>query len=79
MEGANLSLYEFDLFKKEKSVNKEPDLTLLTSDKNAQKIITNSIIISDSVRFTRDVANLPPNECPPAKLGEIAKKIANQK
>ena len=78
VEGANLSLYEFDLFKKERSNKKEPDLTLLTSDKNAQKIIKNSIIISDAVKFTRDVANLPPNECPPMKLGEIAKKIANQ-
>jgi len=78
VEGANLSLYEFDLFKKEKSSNKEPDLTLLTLDKNAQKIIKNSITISDAVKFTRDVANLPPNECPPMKLGEIAKKIANQ-
>jgi len=78
VEGANLSLYEFNLFKKEKSTNKEPDLTLLTSDKNAQIIIKNSITISDAVKFTRDVANLPPNECPPAKLGEIAKKIANQ-
>ena len=78
VEGANLSLYEFDLFKKEKSNKKEPDLTLLTSDKNAQEIIKNSIIISDAVKFTRDVANLPPNECPPMKLGEIAKKIADQ-
>ena len=78
VEGANLSLYEFDLFKKEKSNNKEPDLTLLTSDKNAQKIIKDSIIISDAVKFTRDVANLPPNECPPIKLGEIARKIANE-
>ena len=78
VEGANLSLYEFDLFKKEKSNNKEPDLILLTSDKNAQKIIKDSIIISDAVKFTRDVANLPPNECPPMKLGEIAKKIANE-
>ena len=58
VEGANLSLYEFDLFKKEKSNNKEPDLTLLTPDKNAQKIIKDSIIISDAVKFTRDVANL---------------------
>ena len=78
VEGANLSLYDFDLYKKEKSNKKEPDLTLLTSDKNAQKIIKNSITISDAVKFTRDVANLPPNECPPAKLGEIAKQIANQ-
>ncbi|MDC0211051.1 leucyl aminopeptidase [Candidatus Nitrosopelagicus sp.] len=78
VEGANLSLYEFDLFKKEKSNNKEPDLILLTSDENATKIIKDSIIISDAVKFTRDVANLPPNQCPPMKLGEIAKKIANE-
>ena len=74
VEGANLSLYDFDLYKKEKLSKKQPDLTLLTSDKNAQKIIKNSITISDAVKFTRDVANLPPNECPPTKLGEIAKK-----
>ena len=78
VEGANLSLYKFDLFKKEKSNDKEPDLTLLTSDNTAQKIIKDSIIISDAVKFTRDVANLPPNECPPMKLSEIAKKIANE-
>ena len=77
-EGANLSLYDFDLFKKEKNKSKEPDLTLLTSEKNAQKIVKTSMIISDAVRFTRDIANLPPNECPPEKLGMIAKKIANK-
>tara|TARA_B110001454_G_scaffold178482_1_gene171344 strand:+ start:599 stop:2080 length:1482 start_codon:yes stop_codon:yes gene_type:complete len=78
VEGANLSLYHFDLFKKEKYNKKESDLTLLTSNDKSQKIIKNSIIISDAVKFTRDVANLPPNECPPMKLGEIAKKIASQ-
>jgi len=78
VEGANLALYDFDLYKKEKSNKKEPDLTLFTSDKNAQKIIKNSITVSDAVKFTRDVANLPPNNCPPAKLADIAKKISNQ-
>jgi len=84
VEGANLSLYDFDLFRKEKSNKNQPDLSLLFPDKstseevNVHNIIKNSIIISDAVKFTRDVANLPPNECPPAKLGEIAKKIANK-
>ena len=84
VEGANLSLYDFDLFKKEKSNKNQPDLSLLFSDKstsegvNVHDIIKSSIIISDAVKFTRDVANLPPNECPPMKLGEIAKKIANE-
>jgi len=78
IEGANLSLYNFDLFKKEKKSTKEPDLTLLTQNKDAQKIIKIHMIISDAVRFTRDVANLPPNECPPEKLGKIAKKMASQ-
>jgi len=83
IEGANLSLYDFDLFKKEKSNRNQPDLSLLFPDKstggnNMHNIIKSSIIISDAVKFTRDVANLPPNECPPTKLGEIAKKIANE-
>ena len=78
VEGANLSLYNFDLFKKEKNNSKEPDLSLLTSKKDAQKVIKTSMVISDAVRFTRDVAHLPPNECPPKKLAEIAKQISNQ-
>jgi len=84
VEGANLSLYDFDLFRKEKSNRNQPDLSLLFPDKstsdgvNVHNIIKSSIIISDAVKFTRDVANLPPNECPPTKLGEIAKKIANE-
>ena len=78
VEGANLSFYNFDLFKKEKNNSKEPDLSLLTSKKDAQKVIKTSMVISDAVRFTRDVANLPPNECPPKKLAEIAKQISNQ-
>ncbi|MEC7711148.1 MAG: M17 family peptidase N-terminal domain-containing protein, partial [Thermoproteota archaeon] len=70
VEGANLSLYDFDLFRKEKSNKNQPDLSLLFPDKstseevNVHNIIKNSIIISDAVKFTRDVANLPPNECP---------------
>ena len=78
VEGANLSLYNFDLFRIEKSNKKQPDLTIRPKIQDAEKVIKNSIIISDAVKFTRDVANLPPNECPPAKLGEIAKKLANQ-
>jgi len=78
VEGANLSLYDFDLYKKEKSNNKEPDLTIIPKGFDSEKVIKNSIIISDAVKFTRDVANLPPNNCPPAKLAEIAKKLANQ-
>tara|TARA_B100000686_G_scaffold58094_1_gene62368 strand:- start:296 stop:1804 length:1509 start_codon:yes stop_codon:yes gene_type:complete len=84
IEGANLSLYDFDLFRKEKSNKNQPDLSLLFLDKTSgqtkpnslHNIIKNSIIVSDAVKFTRDVANLPPNECPPAKLGEIANKIS---
>ena len=78
IEGANLSLYDFDLFRKEKKSTKESDLTLITDDKDAQKIIRTALIVSDAVNFTRDVANLPPNECPPSKLGEIANKISTQ-
>ena len=77
VEGANLSMYSFDQFKKEKISNKEPNMTILVLE-NVIKSITKSLIISNGVKFTRDVANLPPNECPPAKLGEIAKKLANQ-
>jgi leucyl aminopeptidase len=78
VEGAILSLYSFDKYKKEKS-EKSPNLSILISNpQNAQKIISNAKIISDGVIFTRSIANLPPNECSPSTLASFAKSLSSK-
>ena len=78
IEGTKLSLYEFDEFKSKKE-NKCPNLTLIapksTSNTKAIKIAE---IVSNAVNFTKSLANLPPNECPPKKLSETAKKLSSK-
>lgn len=78
VEGAMLSLYSFDKYKKEKS-EKSPNLSILVSNpQNAQKIISNTKIISEGVIFARSIANLPPNECSPSTLALFAKSLSSQ-
>jgi leucyl aminopeptidase len=48
--------------------------------KNSQKIIQHSVVVSDAVIFTRDISNLPPNDCSPKDLATLSKKLSeNQK
>lgn len=76
VEGAMLSLYSFDKYKKEKS-EKSPNLSILVSNtQNAQKVISNTKIISEGVIFARSIANLPPNECSPSTLASFAKSLS---
>ena len=76
VEGVDLSLYSFDKYKKEKNL-KLQNLTILVSDKNKiLQHISKSKIISESVNFARNVANLPPNECAPIQLAGFAKSLA---
>ena len=78
VEGAILSLYSFDKYKKEKS-EKPPSLSILVSNtQNAQKIISNAQIVSEGVIFTRSIANLPPNECSPSTLASFAKSLSSK-
>jgi leucyl aminopeptidase len=77
VEGANLSMYSFEQFKKEKTKNPEPNMTIISID-DVSKIISKALIISNAVKFTRSIANLPPNDCNPAKLADISKKLVSQ-
>ena len=78
VEGAILSMYSFDQYKKEKSAQ-SPNLTILVSNsKNAQKIISSAEIGAQGVIYSRSIANLPPNDCPPSKLASFANAVATK-
>lgn len=74
VEGSVLSLYDFDAYKTEKS-DAAPDLTVVCASDISGPVRT-AKAVADGVVFTRSVANLPPNECPPAGMAGFAKKIA---
>ncbi|HXV51380.1 MAG TPA: leucyl aminopeptidase [Nitrosopumilaceae archaeon] len=75
VEGVEMSMYSFDKYKKEKKEGKVPDLTLVTSH-SIDDVILKAKKIAESVNYTRDIANLPPNECSPAQLAGFAKSLA---
>ena len=74
VEGARLSLYSFDRFKKEKK--KIPNLTIISTDEKASELVSKANLASEGVIYARSIANLPPNECNPVKLGEFAKSLS---
>lgn len=84
IEGIKLSLYKFDKFKSDKegiqskklqsvSIIVDPSLK-----EQLDKVANAAEKITEGVIFTRDVANLPPNQCFPSTLSDIAKKIATK-
>jgi leucyl aminopeptidase len=75
VEGARLALYSFDKYKKEKK--KIPNLTIISSDAKAS-LVSKANIASESVVYTRSIANLPPNECNPAQLAGFAKSLSSK-
>ncbi|AJZ76340.1 leucyl aminopeptidase [Candidatus Nitrosotenuis cloacae] len=77
VEGAKLSLYSFDKYKKEKK-SKSPNLTILSSDQKISSIVSKADTVSDGVIYTREIANLPPNECNPAQLAGLAKSLSSK-
>lgn len=77
VEGAKLALYSFDKYKKEKK-SKSPNLTILSSDQKISAIVSMADTTSDGVIYTREIANLPPNECNPAQLAGLAKSLSSK-
>lgn len=74
VEGAKLSLYSFDRYKKEKK--KQPNLTILADTTKVSDSIKKAETVSDGAIYTRSIANLPPNECNPSQLAGFAKSLA---
>ena len=78
VEGTKMALYKFDKFKAEKA-EKNPDLTIIVSkSNNILKTIRTAEIIADGVIFAKSIANLPPNECTPTTLANLAKIISKK-
>ena len=82
VEGIKLSDYSFNNYKRDEDRNGLNQVRILIRNdmKNSQKIIQHSVVVSDAVIFTRDISNLPPNDCSPKDLATLSKKLSeNQK
>ena len=76
-EGAKLALYSFDRFKSEQARDVDINLCIEKSKENADEA-KRADIISDAVMLARDIANSPPNECTPAEMASIGRRIAKR-
>lgn len=82
VEGIKLSDYSFNNYKRDEDRNdlNQVRILIITDMKNNQKIIQHSVVVSDAVLYTRDISNLPPNDCSPKDLVTFSKKLSeNQK
>ena len=78
VEGIKLSDYSFNNYKRDEDRNDLNQVRILIRNdmKNSQKIIQRSVVVSDAVIFTRDISNLPPNDCSPEVLATLSKKLS---
>jgi leucyl aminopeptidase len=82
VEGVKLSDYSFNNYKRDEDRNdlNQVRIYIRNDMKNNQKIIRDSVVVSDAVIFTRNISNLPPNDCSPKDLATLSKKLSeNQK
>ena len=79
VEGSKMALYKFDKFKTEKA-DRSPDMTIITlrSDDTSRAIKT-AETVADGAIFTKSIGNLPPNECTPDTLADLARMISKDK
>ena len=78
-QGADLGLYKFDKYKKDKT--REVSINFWGREenrRNANKQIKTGTIISDGVSLARDISNMPSSDCTPLMLASRAKKISNK-
>ena len=76
-EGCSLALYDFDMYRSKKA-EAEPDLTVVCGT-DVAGAVAGARAVSEGVRFVRNVANMPPNECPPARLAGMAEEMAGER
>jgi leucyl aminopeptidase len=79
VEGARLSDYKFNKYKsKAQPAHTVASFELASRDKSKklEDAIRAAEIISESVLFTRDIANEPANVMTPVRLGQVAKEMA---
>ncbi len=77
VEGAELSMYNFDKYKS--NTKKIPELCILIHNNEINKTVMKTQKVNMGVMFARDIANLPPNDCYPSTMAKFAKSITNNK
>ena len=78
VEGCKMSLYKFEKFKS-KEQHAVPDLYIQTAKpKEISGAVKTAEVISEGVLFAKEVANLPPNQCTPSILAELARSLARR-
>lgn len=82
-EGAMLALYTFDRYKAPDGTqppSKVQEITILINSDSPkfQAIADKTALVVDAVNFSRDLGNLPPNDCSPAQLAGIATSLAQE-
>ena len=81
VEGIKLSDYSFNNYKKDEEETDLDQVRILIGkdlDTN-QNAIRYSSELSDAVIFTRDISNLPPNDCSPNVLANFSEKLSQSK
>ena len=81
VEGIKLSDYSFTNYKKDEEKFELNQVRILVRGDltNNQKVIKRSSILSDAVILTRNISNLPPNDCSPKDLANFAEKLSANK
>jgi len=81
VEGIKLSDYSFTNYKKDEEKFELNQVRVLVRGDltNNQKVIKRSSILSDAVILTRNISNLPPNDCSPKDLANFAEKLSANK
>lgn len=80
-DGIILSTYSFNKYKSkiEKNVLQKVTIICDSKIKNPQKIIDKTCIISETINFAKDIANMPPNECSPEYLARLAMNMNKER
>ncbi|HEY9398792.1 MAG TPA: leucyl aminopeptidase [Nitrososphaeraceae archaeon] len=78
VEGIKLSDYSFNNYKKDEDRNDLNQVRIFIKNdlENNKNIIQHSLVISDAVIFSRNISNLPPNDCSPKDLATFSKKLS---
>jgi len=84
-EGVCLSLYSFDKYKATASEDNKDyagivEVTILVNSDPAQTqpVAERAAAVCEAVNYARDLANLPPNDCPPSHLASAALSLASE-
>jgi leucyl aminopeptidase len=82
VEGIKLSDYSFNNYRRDEDRNDLNQVRILIKNdlQNNSNIIRHSSVVADAVIFSRNISNLPPNDCSPNDLATFSKKLSeNQK